>query len=101
MQRLAIVESDASRPYNTTPYSSPFVELLPRIELTWKDTTTEVQSLQIFDAVLICNGHYAKPFTPHIDGMKENFKGHIVHSIQHEDPSIFVNKTVVCVGGGP
>jgi hypothetical protein len=102
VQRLAIVENDASRQYsNTTPYSSTFVELLPRIELTWKDTATEVQSSQIFDAVLICNGHYAKPFTPHIDGMKENFKGHIMHSIQYDDPSIFVNKTVVCVGGGP
>jgi len=102
VQRLAIVENDDTR-HNTatTTSSSSSTELLPRIELTWKDTTTEVQVSQIFDAVLICNGHYAKPFTPHIDGMEEYFKGHIMHSIQFDDPSIFLNKTVVCVGGGP
>jgi thioredoxin reductase len=76
-------------------------ELLPKIKLTWKDTRTDIQTTHIFDAVLICNGHYAKPYTPHLPGLKEYFKGHVLHSIQYDDPSIFADKVVVCIGGGP
>jgi len=52
----------------------------------------------LFDAVCVCNGHYATPSIPSLPGM-ENFKGRIMHSIEYDDPSQFVNQNILCVGG--
>jgi len=70
----------------------------PRIKLEW-ETTTSAKKEDIFDAVCICNGHYASPSNPIIPGVKEHFKGDVMHSISYDDPSIFKDKVVLCVGG--
>jgi len=74
----------------------------PKIKLEW-DTENpgggEAQSsLDSFDAVCICNGHYAAASTPIISGM-ENFQGKTCHSMEYDDPSVFEGQTVLCVGG--
>lgn len=71
----------------------------PKIQLEWTDTGGDEESKsEVFDAVCVCNGHYAAPFSPKIQGM-EYFKGEQMHSIEYDDPSIFRGKTVLCVGG--
>lgn len=51
----------------------------------------------VFDALIICNGHYSVPYIPEIKG-KEIFKGIIIHSHDYREPEMFVDKTVVCLG---
>eukprot|EP00586_Coscinodiscus_wailesii_P021354 CAMPEP_0172507216 /NCGR_PEP_ID=MMETSP1066-20121228/202298_1 /TAXON_ID=671091 /ORGANISM="Coscinodiscus wailesii, Strain CCMP2513" /LENGTH=460 /DNA_ID=CAMNT_0013284689 /DNA_START=204 /DNA_END=1586 /DNA_ORIENTATION=- len=72
----------------------------PKITLEWQDDTPSKQKFeQSFDAVCICNGHYASPAFTQIPGLNENFKGEIMHSVAYDDPSAFVGKTVLCIGG--
>lgn len=75
----------------------------PTIKLEWEVTKSEGGDIatqsDIFDAVCICNGHYAKPSSPTIPGLNENYKGKTMHSVEYDDPAIFAGKTVLCVGG--
>lgn len=80
-------------------------ESWPKIKLQWEqqqqETSTEsILKEETFDAVCICNGHYASPATPPIPGI-EHYKGQTIHSIQYDDPSssIFQDSTVLCIGG--
>ncbi|BFZ19496.1 hypothetical protein BsWGS_22535 [Bradybaena similaris] len=69
---------------------------------SWKVTTRSVTDLSqentsVFDAVLICNGHYAVPLFPDIPGL-DTFSGEILHSHDYRRPAAFVNKKVVVLG---
>mmetsp|Transcript_13688 Transcript_13688/g.34420 ORF Transcript_13688/g.34420 Transcript_13688/m.34420 type:complete len:527 (-) Transcript_13688:2331-3911(-) len=75
----------------------------PQIKLEWdsgrsEDDMDTTAHSEIFDAVCVCNGHYAAPATPSIPGI-EKFEGEILHSITYDDPSRFRGKRVLCVGG--
>lgn len=87
-------------------------ETWPRVRVKWtvskqrdsdddqpKSTRLNDLSEEIFDAVCICNGHYSKPVIPDIPGCQEYFAGSVVHSVQYDDPTLFRNQTVLCVGG--
>jgi len=78
----------------------------PRIKLEWESMMggpnnsddEKTSHSEVFDAVCVCNGHYAAPANPIIPGI-EDFKGKIIHSITYDDPSVFEGETVLCVGG--
>ena len=70
----------------------------PRVELEWDSSSSSIQK-QTFDAVCICNGHYAAPSSPPIQGIDENYKGEILHSIEYDEPQRFTKKNVLCIGG--
>jgi len=55
---------------------------------------------EVYDAVLVCSGHYTKPITPDIQGIK-HFKGEMLHSHFYRDPSIYKDKTIMILGNGP
>lgn len=94
-------------------------EKWPKIKLEWsigdsettnnnQDATTSTSSHQhepanqfceLFDAVCICNGHYNLPILPDLPGLPQYFRGQIMHSISYDDPRIFQNQIVLCVGG--
>lgn len=61
---------------------------------TGQDTTEE------FDAVMVCNGHYAKPFLPSLPGA-DTFQGRTLHSHDYRTPDAFRGLDVVVVGAGP
>ncbi len=65
----------------------------PKVKLEWQNGQNDT-----FDAVCICNGHYSVPSSPPIEGL-QHFKGTIMHSIEYDDPSIFKDQTVLCIGG--
>lgn len=69
-----------------------------KISLEWMDRNKNQSSQQTFDAVCICNGHYALPSYPHIPGL-DNFAGKLVHSVEFDDPNDFAGLTVLCIGG--
>jgi len=53
-----------------------------------------------YDGVVVCSGHYSKPFYPDIKDI-ECFKGEIIHSHLYRDPEKYADKTVVVMGYGP
>ncbi|KAK7114066.1 hypothetical protein V1264_000192 [Littorina saxatilis] len=50
-----------------------------------------------YDAVIVCNGHYAVPLIPKVPGL-ETFSGEIIHSHTYRAPEDFKNQTVLCLG---
>ncbi|KAL3936183.1 MAG: hypothetical protein SGARI_002670, partial [Bacillariaceae sp.] len=81
----------------TSSASTPSSEQWPKIQLEWE--TPQKQHSDCFDAVLVCNGHYAQPSSPHVSGLQEHYKGETIHSISYDNPQDFEGKTVLCIGG--
>lgn len=54
----------------------------------------------VYDAVIVCNGHYSVPYTPKIPGL-EDFQGTFIHSHHYRRPDDFKDKIVVMIGAGP
>ena len=69
----------------------------------WSVTSTNLKSgsteTRLFDAVCVCNGHYAKPIIPRLPGL-DGFKGELLHSHTYRERAPFASKRVVCLGGG-
>ena len=51
----------------------------------------------IFDYLLVANGHHWDPFMPEYPG---HFDGELMHSHQYKKASVFAGKRVLVVGGG-
>ena len=88
----------------TTSKLSPVSEAWPQIQLKWTTTHGDPigvarQEEDIFDAVLVCNGHYAAPSYPHIPGLDQYFQGKVMHSIDYDTPEQFEDQVVLCIGG--
>lgn len=79
-------------------------ETWPQIRLEWKtqqgpaDEENQTSSA-IFDAVLVCNGHYSRPQIPPLPGLMQYFRGRTMHSVGYDDPMEFQNQRVLCIGG--
>ena len=51
----------------------------------------------VFDAVVVCNGHYNEPLMPTYPGMN-HFRGRISHSKDYDVPDTFSGRSVLVVG---
>ncbi|XP_076295413.1 uncharacterized protein LOC143216343 [Lasioglossum baleicum] len=51
----------------------------------------------VYDAVMICNGHYFDPLVPSVPGV-ETFSGTMMHSHSYRKPEDFAGKTVFVLG---
>lgn len=51
----------------------------------------------LYDALIIANGHYDLPFSPPLEGI-EHFQGTVMHSREYDDVEVFRGKTVLVVG---
>mmetsp|Transcript_29942 Transcript_29942/g.33560 ORF Transcript_29942/g.33560 Transcript_29942/m.33560 type:complete len:399 (-) Transcript_29942:670-1866(-) len=77
----------------------------PQIKLKWEESgrsdnkEKKTTHSEVFDAVCVCNGHYYRPTKSHTISGIENFEGKVYHSIQYDDPSIFKDQNVLCIGG--
>uniref|UniRef100_A0A8C8S6W4 Flavin-containing monooxygenase n=1 Tax=Pelusios castaneus TaxID=367368 RepID=A0A8C8S6W4_9SAUR len=56
----------------------------------------------IFDAVMVCSGHYGDPHLPldSFPGLKKHFKGQYLHSWEYKDSASFQGKRVLVLGAG-
>lgn len=54
----------------------------------------------MFDAVLVCNGHFSTPNVPHFVGM-DLFRGSQIHSHDYRTPNRFEQRRVLVIGAGP
>jgi cation diffusion facilitator CzcD-associated flavoprotein CzcO len=58
----------------------------------------------VFDAVVVANGHYSTPFVPDIKNIREFHQAHpstIIHSKNYHSVDAFRDKKTVVVGNGP
>lgn len=63
--------------------------------------TEEKQETAVFDAVMVCTGHFLNPRLPleSFPGIHK-FKGHILHSQEYKFPECFRDKRVLVIGLG-
>ncbi|XP_062353695.1 dimethylaniline monooxygenase [N-oxide-forming] 4-like [Cinclus cinclus] len=61
-----------------------------------------VRESHVFDAVLVCTGHYQEPYLPlaSFPGIESRFKGQRLHSREYRDVQAFRGKRVLVVGIG-
>ncbi|QRW05649.1 flavin-containing monooxygenase/FMO family protein [Ceratobasidium sp. AG-Ba] len=62
------------------------------------------QSLEYFDHLLVCNGHYAKPYSPDFEGLglwAAHESRSVIHSMWYREPSPYQDLRVLVIGGGP
>ncbi|KFP02366.1 Dimethylaniline monooxygenase [N-oxide-forming] 4, partial [Calypte anna] len=61
-----------------------------------------VQESHVFDAVMVCTGHYQEPYLPlaSFPGLETCFKGQYLHSQEYRDVEAFRGKRVLVVGIG-
>lgn len=76
----------------------------PKADGGWTVVTVDLKSKQLqteeFDAVMVCNGHYSKPFLPTLPGA-DVFQGQTLHSHDYRTPDAFKGRNVVVIGAGP
>ncbi|XP_030764741.1 senecionine N-oxygenase-like [Sitophilus oryzae] len=84
-------------------FNTIVMDIRPQNE-SWKITCIEKPTGKvydnIYDAIMICNGHYNDPIVPKLPG-QELFTGTIDHSHNFRDPERFRGKKVLVVGAGP
>ncbi|KAK8115452.1 hypothetical protein PG984_011954 [Apiospora sp. TS-2023a] len=87
------------------------ISRLPRTEGSeqWKLTLRKHDKLrgvdvwweEVFDAVVIANGHYSVPYIPPVKGLKaytEKYPGRVIHSKCYRSPSLYRSKKVLIIG---
>ncbi|XP_031361358.2 dimethylaniline monooxygenase [N-oxide-forming] 4-like [Lonchura striata] len=64
--------------------------------------THGVRESHVFDAVMVCTGHYQEPYLPlaSFPGIESHFKGRCLHSREYRDVQDFRGKRVLVVGIG-
>ncbi|KAL6642720.1 hypothetical protein ACP70R_020901 [Stipagrostis hirtigluma subsp. patula] len=69
-----------------------------RWEVAWRGESDEV-AVEVFDAVVVCNGHWTVPLVPKIRGI-DKWHGKQMHSHNYRVPEPFRDQNVVIVGLG-
>lgn len=67
-------------------------------EIIVKNLIADSYETFIFDAVLVCNGHFSVPHMPKFEGSKI-FKGRQMHSHDYRTPQGFEGENVLVIGG--
>lgn len=78
------------------------VRVRPNPEDSWevivKDLRTGIHETLLFDAVLVCNGHYSAGFIPNFEG-REFYLGRELHSHAYRNPELYKGEDILVVGG--
>lgn len=75
----------------------------PCWKLTARSTISKTVTKDVYDAVVVANGHYSVPFIPSVPGIQAfhaKYPSIISHSKNYRSPQNFTNKKVIVVGGG-
>nr|XP_032806922.1 flavin-containing monooxygenase FMO GS-OX5-like [Petromyzon marinus] len=80
----------------------PAPEEAPR-DVAWDLTARSLADGEVvterYDSVIVCNGHYSKPYLPDIPGLAD-FKGQVLHSHDYRSRERFAGQAVALLGAG-
>ena len=66
-------------------------------QIRWKHKATGEESVDIFDGLVVCNGHHHEPRYPDYPG---EFTGEFIHSHDYKKAAPYKDKKVLVIGGG-
>jgi trimethylamine monooxygenase len=84
---------------NTVVRNVRYLEDRELFAVTVYDYNDSKTKQDVFDYVIIANGHFSVPSIPQIEGI-ERFQGRILHSHEFRDAQEFTGQTVLIVGAG-
>lgn len=64
-----------------------------------EDNRNQYLKSEIFDAVVVCNGHFSVPFQPDCSGFKENYNGESYHSRQYDEIKPLLKDKIILIVG--
>jgi hypothetical protein len=67
-------------------------------EIIVKNLSKDIYETYIFDAILVCSGHFHTPFIPKTKG-QEIFNGKLIHSHTYRSSKTFNNEVALIIGG--
>ncbi|XP_077595950.1 uncharacterized protein LOC144212177 [Stigmatopora nigra] len=85
---------------STVDQVKPTVSTTDGAPIGWEVTVRHKkggQTVDTFDAVFVCSGHYSEADVPDVPGL-QNFKGRILHSHAYRSPESFSSLSVVVLG---
>lgn len=93
-----------AKKFNIWKYNIRFTTVVRYVEekgkqllVTSQNLKTRITSNEIFDYVIVANGHHSVPNVPDYPGV-ENFKGKTLHSYYFRNASEFKGKTILIIG---
>jgi cation diffusion facilitator CzcD-associated flavoprotein CzcO len=105
---LQYIEAYSADVQNLVQYSTQVTDIAAvddRIDGAWRVTTRELHSntltTDVFDAVIVANGHFITPSIPPIPGLSEwsaAFPGAVSHSKYYRRAADFAGQKVVVIG---
>jgi cation diffusion facilitator CzcD-associated flavoprotein CzcO len=113
IQAYVVKYAEQVRPLIRFCYQVKSVRLLPlegrslaleKWEVEAESTVSGDTVKEIYDAVVVANGHYSTPFLPDIPGIKEFHEAHpevIIHSKHYRSPTSYTGQKVIVIGNGP
>ncbi|KAF2095835.1 FAD/NAD(P)-binding domain-containing protein [Rhizodiscina lignyota] len=83
------------------PVSSPDKHGKDSWNMEVRDLQTNTYTTEVFDAVILANGHFSTPYVPEVPGIREwqtAFPGSITHAKYYRRPEEYADKRVLVVG---
>jgi trimethylamine monooxygenase len=74
-----------------------FDNVTQKFTLTARDLVNDQLVTDLFDYVIVANGHFSTPNVPHFPGL-EKFPGRVLHAHDFRDAAEFAGKRILCVG---
>lgn len=71
-----------------------------RWTVSGRDTATGQDFTVAADAVVVCSGHHAIPKWPQLPGLRDTFRGRVIHAHDYRKPSPFEDRRVLVIGMG-
>ncbi|KAH9372469.1 hypothetical protein HPB48_011319 [Haemaphysalis longicornis] len=71
-----------------------------RWTVSGRDTAAGKDFAVVADAVVVCSGHHAVPRWPQVPGLRDTFRGRVVHAHDYRKPSPFEDRRVLVIGMG-
>ncbi|KAK8776716.1 hypothetical protein V5799_029939 [Amblyomma americanum] len=65
-----------------------------------RDMATGKEFSLVADAVVVCSGHHAVPKWPDVPGLRDAFKGRVVHAHEYRRASAYEDRRVLVIGMG-
>lgn len=65
-----------------------------------RDTATGQAFVVLADAVVVCSGHHAVPKWPELPGLRDTFRGRVLHAHEYRKASPFEDRRVLVIGMG-
>ena len=62
-----------------------------------RDATTDTETVEVFENVVVASGHFSTPNSPYYEGF-EKFNGRILHAHDFRDAREFVDKNILILG---